>query len=75
MPLTTDFTGWKLEEARKALAEDERTRKLPIRVIETAAPHKKIDDEIERFGGWRVLRVCQTERGLDLTVAREQIVD
>jgi hypothetical protein len=75
MRLTTDLTGWELEEARKALDEDEGTRVLPIRVIETVAPHKKIDDEIERFGRKRVLRVRQTERDLELTVAREQIVD
>lgn len=67
--------GWKLDEARAALSQDESTRALPIRVIETIAPLKKVDAEIERFGDWRVLRSCIAEDEVELIVAREQIVD
>ena len=67
--------GWKLDEAREALTVEESTRALPIRLIETMAPHRKFDEGIERFGEWRVLRSCITVSEIELTVAREQIVD
>ena len=69
------FVGWRLEEAREALRCDEATRSVAVRLLETAAPPRKIDAEIDRFGGWRVLRAQMTEGEIELVVAREQIVD
>ena len=67
--------GWKLDEARAALTVEESTRTLSIRLIETFAPRRKFDESVERFGEWRVLRVRMAHGEIELTVAREQIVD
>jgi hypothetical protein len=67
--------GWKLDEARAALASDESTHALPIRLLETVAPRKKFDADVERFGAHRVLRCRQVNDEIELTIAREQIVD
>lgn len=70
-----NLTGWRLDEAQAALKADAETRSLPLGLRETAAPPKKIDSEKERFGEWRILRAQLVEGTIELTVAREQIVD
>jgi hypothetical protein len=67
--------GMRLDEARVALAGNESTRGLPLRLVETAPTRKKIDSEINRFGDWRVLRARLLPKVIELTVAREQIID
>jgi hypothetical protein len=67
--------GLKLDEAQAALAKDESTRGLQLRLIEIFPTRKKIDDEIDRFGDWRVLRARIEEQQVELVVAREQIID
>lgn len=69
------FIGWRLDEARKTLAEEDATRSLEVITTETVAPPRKIDSEIDRFGQWRVLRVQFVEGRIELLIAREQIVD
>lgn len=73
-----DLIGWKLDEAKAALAEDEGTRAMPIRTVETLAPLRKNQTDYERaakLGAWRVLRVRFAKNEIEITVAREQLVD
>ena len=65
-----NFIGWKLEEAKAALARDEDLRARPLRLIETAAPPRK--NGVPIFGEWRVLfaRFDESEN-IELTIARE----
>jgi len=67
-----NLIGWKLDEAKAALARDESTRATPLRLIETAAPSRKNSNPI--FGDWRVLdaRLRENET-LELVVAREML--
>ena len=68
------FTGWKLNEAREALAIEQSTRALPIQLLETAAPVRKNSNQT--FGDWRVLRARLTENHtIELTVARELLTE
>jgi hypothetical protein len=72
------FIGWKLDEARAALARDESTRALALRLIETAAPLRKnqsVEEQGAKLGAWRVLRAQVVESEIEFTVAREQLVD
>lgn len=67
-----NLIGWKLDEAKAALAGDESTRATPLRLIETASPIRKNSNPI--FGDWRVLdaRLGENEI-LELVVAREML--
>lgn len=49
-----DLVGWKLEQAREALAQDRSTRALDLRIVETAAPVRR--NLNQTLGAWRVLR-------------------
>ena len=64
------FIGWKLDEAKAALAQDGSTPAAPIVLIETDPAQRK--NSTDTFGDWRVLR-CRTDenQNLELTVARE----
>ena len=72
------FIGWKLDEARAALEQDESTLAMPLRLVETAAPLRKnqtIEEQAARLGAWRILRAEFVNGEVQLTVAREQLVD
>ncbi len=67
-----NLIGWKIEEAKAALARDESTRATPLRLIETASPLRKSSNPI--FGEWRVLHARRDENEtLELIVAREML--
>ena len=67
-----NLIGWKLDEAKAALARDESTRATPLRLIETAAPLRKNSNPI--FGELRVLCARLNEnQTLEFVVAREML--
>ena len=59
-----------LEVARREIAVHEAWRALELRVIETAPPFVS-KHHAPIWGDWRVVRVTQTEKSLELLVARE----
>jgi hypothetical protein len=74
----SDLIGWKLGEARVALAQDESTRGLNVRLVETAAPLRKnqtAEEQAAKLGVWRVLRARLVKNEIELTVAREQCTE
>lgn len=72
-----DFTGWKLEDARTALAADGVSWDS-VAIIETAAPERR--GPAHTFGEWRVLHCRELqqkapERHLELVVVRELLAE
>lgn len=61
---TTDFIGWRLDEAQIALQSDPRTKDYPVQVVTTAPPRLSREN--------RKQVAAKTKKGKDVAIRQSQ---